>query len=303
MTSSRWVFTLNNHTSDEVTALEAVLGDATRVRYGVFGREVGSSGTPHLQGFVILESAQRLSYLRRHLSSRAHFERARGTSVQARDYCQKDGDFVEFGTFPDRAGQRNDLEELIKWSDEFTQEHGRPPSSPDIAKHQPRAYLKYPRFRALAAHRAPPRQLEFGEPNSDWQRNLIDELEGEPDDRRVTFVVDCEGGKGKTWMCRYLLTKRPVDVQVLGIGRKNDLAHMVDETKTVFLFNIGRNQMEYLSYAILEELKDRLVVSTKYSGSTKLLKPCHVVVFSNEHPDMTRLTSTDGVSRYNIVNI
>lgn len=297
MTSSRYVFTLNNWTPPEQDTVRQFLTEHTK--YAVFGRELAETGTAHLQGFLILPRPQRLSYLRHHLSARAHYETARGTSVQARDYCKKDGDFEEFGTFPERQGQRSDLDELIAWCDEFIATEGRPPSSPDIAKHQPHAYLKYPRFRGLAAHRAPPRQLEFGEPREDWQRELQLELELEPDDRMVKFIVDEAGGKGKTWFCRWMLTTRPEDVQILGIGKKHDLAYMLDTNKTIFLFNIGRNQMEFLSYGILEALKDRMVVSTKYQGCTKTFNKCHVVVFCNEYPDMTKLTT----DRYDIAII
>ena len=298
-THSRWVFTLNNYHEEAQDNVRSFLSNSSRVKYGVFGREVGQSGTPHLQGFLILVAPQRLSYLRLRLSGFAHYEPARGTSAQARDYCKKDGDFEEFGSFPDRGGQRNDLEELLDWIDGFTAANGRPPSSPDFARDQPRAYLRYPRIRALAAHRAPARQLEFGEPDRQWQRDLADELETDADDRSITFIVDPEGGNGKTWFCRYMLTKRN-DVQVLGIGKKHDLAHMVSETNSVFLFNVPRGQMDFLSYALLEALKDRLVVSTKYSGSTKMwTKNNHVIVFSNEQPDYNKLTS----DRYNVITI
>lgn len=298
MTSSRWCFTLNNYTDDEVTAIDALLG-SDAVRYAVYGKEVGASGTPHLQGFVILGNPQRMSYLRRRLSARAHYESARGTSEQNRTYCIKDGDAYEFGVFPQNQGHRSDLDELLEWADTFTTENGRPPSSPDVAKHQPRAYLKYPRFANLVRHRQQPRQLEFGEPNAEWQTNLATRLENDPDDRSIDFIIDPDGGKGKTWFCRWLLTKKPDAVQVLGIGKKADLAHMVDETKTIFLFNIGRNQMDFISYGILEAIKDRMVVSTKYNGRTKLLAKSHVVVFCNEHPDMNKLTE----DRYNLISI
>ena len=294
-TSSRWCFTINNPSDQDRTDVADFLssGDVT---YGVVGREVGESGTPHLQGFVILVSSQRLSFLRRRLSVRGHYERALGTSNQAAAYCKKDGDFDEFGTFPDRQGARNDLDEVLKWIDEFTLQEGRPPASPDIAKIHPRAYLKYPRLRALASHRAPQRQLEFGEPN-DWQRDLRGLLDEEPDDRTVDFYVDEAGGQGKTWFCRWMLTELPDKVQVLGVGKKADLAYMVDETKSIFLFNIGRGQMEYLSYPLLEALKDRMLLSTKYMGTLKTWPmKTRVIVFSNEAPDETKLTA----DRYNI---
>ena len=297
MTSARWCFTLNNPTEDEEHHISHWLDE--NARYGIFGREVGNSGTPHLQGFVILHNAQRRSFLRNNLNARGHYERAGGTSVQARDYCRKDGDFSEFGQFPERQGRRTDLDELLEWSDKFTEEHGRPPSSPDIAKHQPKAYIKYPRFKTVAAYRAPPTRLEFSEPREGWQRELVASLEQEADDRTITFVVDQEGGKGKTWLCRYLLGTRS-DVQVLGTGGYRDLAHMIDEQKKVYLFNIARGQMEHLNYSILESLKDKIVVSGKYAGTTKT-DPTnkHVVVFANEYPDATKLTA----DRYNYVEL
>lgn len=295
-TSSRYCFTINNYTAaDERACCDYFAGP--RVRYGIYGREIGSSGTPHLQGFLILRSASRRSAVSRALP-RAHLEIARGTSVQARDYCKKDGDFHEVGTFPDSQGKRSDLDTLISWCDDFITEHGRAPTSPDIAKHQPHAYLKYPRFRALAAHRAPQRRLEFGEPN-DFQRGFLERL-GEPfDDRTIDFIVNGAGGAGKTWLCRYLLTNDS-RVQILGIGKKSDIAYMVDESKSIFIFNVGRGQMEYLSYALLEALKDRMLMSTKYQGQMKTwATPVFVAVFSNEPPDMTKLTE----DRYNIMEI
>lgn len=296
-TSQRWCFTLNNPTTQDSSDVADFLssGDVT---YGVVGRETGESGTPHLQGFVILVRPQRLSFLRNRVSVRGHYERALGTSKQASDYCKKDGDFDEYGLFPERQGARNDLDEILAWVDSFIEEKGRSPASPDIAKAHPRAYLKYPRLPALARHRAPQRRLEFGEPH-EWQRDLATLLDEEPDDRTVDFYVDETGGQGKTWFCRWMLTERN-DVQVLGVGKKTDLAYMVDESKHIFLFNVGRGQMEFLSYSLLEALKDRLLQSTKYQGCLKTWeKKTRVVVFSNEFPDMNKLTG----DRYNVVNL
>lgn len=297
MTSSRWCFTLNNYSDDDEQGTADFLSSGDCV-YGIYGREIGETGTPHLQGFVILRTPQRLSYLRNNLSSRAHYERARGSSESASNYCKKDGDFTEFGDLPSRQGKRNDIDELIAWSDAFTEERGRPPTSPDIAKHKPHAYLKYPRFRALCAQRAPRRRLEFSDPR-DWQLELEQRIAEPADSRTIDFVVDPEGGKGKTWFCRYMLYAHE-GTQVLGVGKKADIAYIIDESNWVFLFNVGRGQMEYLSYPLLEALKDQMVLSTKYSGLTKIWnKPVHVVVLGNEYPDMNKLTA----DRYNVIEV
>lgn len=279
-TSSRWVFTLNNPTEDEEQHVTDFLTGPLS-KYGIFGREVGNSGTPHLQGFIILHRAQRRSFLRNNLNARAHYEVAHGTSVQARDYCKKDGDFEEFGTFPDNGGRRNDLDRLVEWIDDFTGTHNRPPTEREIACEQPAAFLRFPRFAALAALRAPPRAVESGAP-LDWQRDLRDELLLDADDRVIRFVIDPAGQAGKSWFCRWMLGQSD-KVQVLGVGRKDNIAYMIDESKSIFLFNVGRGQMKFLSTHLLEDMKDRMVISTKYASVFKQFPTnVHVVVFGNE---------------------
>ena len=61
-----------------------------------------------------------------------------------------------------------------------------------------------------------------------------------------------------------------------------------------------RGEIEFLQYSILESLKDQMIISTKYQGRTKILRKVpHVVVFTNEHPDMTKLS----IDRYKIIQL
>lgn len=297
-TSTRWVFTLNNYSEDD----EQRIGDflnGSEVRYGVYGREVASTGTPHLQGFLILHQACRLSYLRANFHQGAHYERARGSSRQASDYCKKELDFDEFGEFPAEQGKRSDLERLIDWIDDFALEHGRPPSSGDWAREQPVGYVRFPRLMELGFERHPRRPIVEGD-LVEWQRQLGEILDGPSDDRIVNFVIDEEGGKGKTWFCRWMLVNKPEKTQVITVGRSHDIAHILDETKTIFLFNIPRGKMDRLNWSLIEGLKDGLVVSGKYNGRIKVwTQYVHVVVFGNEDPDMSRLSH----DRYNFIRL
>lgn len=92
--SRSWVFVLNNYTQDEETALQA---DGI-FRYLVYGREVGISGTPHLQGFFYLRDAKTWHTLHRRYP-RMWIERAKANE-KAIEYCKKDGDFFEKGEAP-----------------------------------------------------------------------------------------------------------------------------------------------------------------------------------------------------------
>lgn len=294
--SKRWVFTLNNYTNIEEVALTDVLSST---RYYIYGREVGESGTPHLQGFVIFGSNQRLGALRRRFNNRIHWEIARGTSQQARDYCKKDGDFIEHGDFPENNGKRSDLDEFIAWGDSFISDHGRAPSDREIAMEQPKAFTKFPRLIQCLRLRAPAPELQLGEPR-EWQIELAAECDGVADGRGVKFIVDSDGGKGKSWFQKWYFTKNPDKVQLLGVGKRDDMTHMVNEHCRVFFINVPRGGMEFLQYSVLEMLKDQVVSSPKYMSTMKILQECpHVVVFCNEDPDMSKLTA----DRYKIVTI
>lgn len=103
----RWVFTLNNYSDEEYAAIL----DSDSLKYLIVGREVGESGTPHLQGYFELPNERTLSGLKKDpMFTRAHLEPALGSSIDNIVYCSKQGDFVTRGT-PSAQGQgkRTDL--------------------------------------------------------------------------------------------------------------------------------------------------------------------------------------------------
>jgi len=87
--------------------------------YYVFGREVGESGTPHLQGYVCLKEKKALSWIKKHIHSGAHWEVMRGTPEQAAEYCKKDGDFVEVGEIPESPQQCGGAGNKRRWVEAF----------------------------------------------------------------------------------------------------------------------------------------------------------------------------------------
>lgn len=292
----RYVFTLNNPTPEELLLYEEHLASDI-VKYAVYGNETGESGTPHLQGFVIYARPQRFSAARG-LLPRSHLEAARGTSKQCRDYCVKDGDFREFGEFPGRSGQRSDLSSFFEWGDQFASDHGAAAESPDVAMEQPIAYVRYPRVVRALFHRQPAPVLQEGALRP-WQQELEELLLTEPDDRTVLFYVDNVGNQGKSWFCRFMVTKYPSKVQLMGPGKLSDMAFTINTSRSHFLFNVPRSQMEHLQYAILEQLKDRVVFSSKYQSITKVFRHCNwVVVFCNESPDLTKMSVDRYVIKY-----
>jgi len=291
-----WCFTINNWTEDTEQLL-GELGEDDGVEYLVFGREVApETGTRHLQGFVTFAARRRFDYVRRSFPG-AHIEAARGTPYEAAEYCKKDGDFEQFGTPPKGRGSSSNrgverqFDVYKDWLQGFIEENGRRPYEREIALEHTSLFCRYGRaILRLTELISPAPRLEEGELR-DWQIDLNNIVSGEGTDRVIHFVVDQDGGKGKSYFQRWFYTNNAEKTQLLAPGKRDDIAHAIDVSKTVFFFNVPRGGMEFLQYTILEQLKDRCVFSPKYESQMKvLLSKVHVVVFSNEHPLMDKMT-------------
>jgi len=105
--STRWVFTLNN------PEFPVTYNQSNQIYY-VYGNEVGESGTPHHQGFIVFDKQKYLTQVKE-LNDKAHWEIAKGTNKQASDYCKKDGDFVEKGTLPEEPSRLGAKANKDKW--------------------------------------------------------------------------------------------------------------------------------------------------------------------------------------------
>lgn len=294
--AKHWVFTINNWSAEDDERLRRL---ANVVPYIVFGYETGESGTPHLQGYVCFSQRLRLQQAKRFVGETAHLEVKRGTPKQASEYCKKDGLYFEFGSLPEEE-RGCQFTRIREWAVAWKADIGRLPMEREVAEHWPGQYVRYRNnlLQLIQLCDDPP-AYDTSELR-DWQAEMETWLNGESDDRTVVFVVNPTGGIGKTWFQRYYLTKHPDKTQILSIGKRDDIAHAIDEKKSVFFFNVPRESMEYLNYSILEQIKDKMVFSPKYCSRTKLFKNnVHVVVFSNEMPDMHKMTE----DRYHVISL
>jgi len=111
MQSTKWCFTLNNYTLEEVVYVREEI--MPTCKYGIIGEErAPETGTQHLQGFLIFKSNQRFKAVHA-LIPRAHWELAKGSPEQNKTYCSKEGMFYEHGECPITKGEG----EKRRWTD------------------------------------------------------------------------------------------------------------------------------------------------------------------------------------------
>ena len=216
LSSCYWCFTLNNPPEGYYEWIKSMYEDDEKdIEYVVYGRETAdTTGTFHLQGFVQFGSPITENDLETNGPSQrmfqAHWSAARRV-LRARKYCCKMckcgkydspnqdavctcGIVSEHGAFCMRKGKRTDLDEFKAAVEKggMTMAKARKTYSEVVAR--------YPKFATdyISDHR--PMREVAEHVMYPWQRAMFDRITNyPPHDREVMFVVDFEGGKGKSW--------------------------------------------------------------------------------------------------------
>nr|AZL93964.1 assistant replication initiation protein [Banana bunchy top virus] len=284
MASSKWCFTLNYSSAAEREDFLSRLKEED-VHYAVVGDEVApSSGQKHLQGYLSLKKGIRLGGLKKRYSSKAHWEIARGTDEQNRGYCSKETLVLELGTpVVPRSNKRKLMERYREDPEELKMD--------DPSKYR----------RCLAAD-----SIEKARNNSkwvhelrEWQNQLIQHIEGVPDDRSIIWVYGPAGGEGKSTFARYLSLK-PGWGYING-GKTSDMMHIITmDADNHWIIDIPRSNSEYLNYGVIEQIKNRVLINTKYEPCVirKDGQNVHVIVMANVLPDYCKISE----DRIKIIN-
>jgi len=155
----RWSFTNFKFDTIELeTFCELGLENETALRYICFGLETcPDTGKPHMQGYCELHRPMRRASVQKILGRlgcdpKCHVEAAREVRACNQNYCRKDGDFFEAGSWESGGqGARTDLHPAIDLAKTA-------PTAWSIIEQYPAEYCKYSRgldrIRVLAAKRA-----------------------------------------------------------------------------------------------------------------------------------------------------
>lgn len=285
-------FTVNNYNEDYPQKLiEYVQKNEANIQYLVAGQEIGANGTPHIQGFIHLKSDPKtcgVKFWRAELpyGSTTHFTAARGTDEQNEKYCTKEGPFMEFG-------EKAEVE--CKWA-KLIETAKR--SLTDCQTIDPEIFVRhYNQLKAIHEDYNQPKMSAILDNLREWQKKAIHKLETQTD-REILFIVDEEGGKGKSALAKHLMTT--TKSWACQGGKINDLMYAYDTEAEYVIFDMARcNNPDYYPWNFMENLKNGWFTSTKYKGGMKMFEAPKIIVFMNELPPRNKLSS----DRYNVFSI
>lgn len=115
----KWMITENDRPEQLRDELEDICKREKDIKYICGQLEKGSN--LHFQGYVQLGKAQRMTWLKKHISHTAHFDVQKAPrNDQARDYCMKEDEttiedtFVEYGSYIKGRGSRTDVNKAVQ---------------------------------------------------------------------------------------------------------------------------------------------------------------------------------------------
>lgn len=122
----------------------------------------------------------------------------------------------------------------------------------------------------------------------DWQQNVINIIEGEPDMRKIHWFVDRKGNTGKSFLVKYISLKYGC---IIGDGKKNDVFNQIktaddnDENMKIIIIDCPRTMLDYVNYGAIESIKNGMIYSGKYEGGQVHFEIPHVIIMANEEPN------------------
>ncbi len=249
--SRNFVFTMNNYEDTKLV-------DELDCRYIIYGKEVGASGTPHLQGAVVFKSARRLPAVIKKMPG-CHVEMMHGRLEQAVEYCMKDGDWTERGDKPKSQSEKG-AGEKRRWKEiREAAEEGRYEDIDDEVRFKYDQNIERIRSRALKA-----RKLQDTETQHEWYWG--------------------DSGTGKSRKAR---TENPEAY----LKMCNKWWDGYTDQETVIIEDLDKKHDVLCHH--LKIWGDRYPFPGEMKGSGAVIRPKKIIVTSNYHPSDIWFSDSD----------
>lgn len=121
-----------------------------------------------------------------------------------------------------------------------------------------------------------------------WQEMVLAELQKQPHPRKIYWIWDEFGNKGKSVFCTYLGIKQ--DATILTVGGYRDIAQCMPDNPKIIAFDYPRTMDGKVNYTAIEACKDGRIFSAKYESKMKWFNVPHVLVFCNFPPEYHKMS-------------
>ena len=220
-----------------------------------------------------------------------HLEKANGTAKENVEYCSKQGKVFTKGVMNENGKKRVDMVKAVNQVIEGV------PTSALVEEHGAGFIMQRKKIMdvAWAIKRENAKQKELERYKAielrEWQVEVIKQLM-EQNDREILFVIDPEGGYGKTFLTAYLAAVE--GAFTCENGRSADIKYSYmkhDNVNMLVVFDLTKSSEDHINYEIIELLKNGRFTNTKYESQQVVGSPNKVVVFTNTHLDFTKFSS------------
>lgn len=238
----RWCFTYNNYTEQDISSIVPIIQE--RCRLAIFGKEIGESGTPHLQGYIEFNvKARPMSVFKGGTLVKIHWEKAIGDKYANINYCSKED------------------KKAFCWKCKIKK----------------------------------PLEIIAEEGLFPWQRNIVNMINEEPDNRKVYWYWSHKGNIGKTCFCKFLTVNYgAMCLHGKGSDVRNGVVQYLNDqgdTPDLVVYPIPRcHDSDYVSYEAIENIKDMYFYSGKYEGGMVCGNSPHLIIFANQPPKEEKLS-------------
>lgn len=130
-----------------------------------------------------------------------------------------------------------------------------------------------------------------------WQKEIVDLVRTEPNDRDIHWYWEATGNVGKTALCKKLCVEEGA---VICSGKAADIKYSVLKYEEVngdyprlIIYDVPRTSLKYISFTGIEEVKGGVFMSSKYECGQCIMNSPHVLVFANEAPEDLDVVSHD----------
>ncbi len=292
--------TIFDYKLEKVTPL---LNNSSKVKCYQYQEEYSEVKKRHIQLYMEFNNKQTFSGVKRYFKNqRIHVENRRGTKQQAVSYCMKSETRIE-GTNPVgyntniKQGSRSALNSAI------IDYINRKITKKDFLNQYPKYWLKsskqlnYERREKVKENYNMKLKKKYEiSVLHPWQVSLIEKLKKQSD-RQILWIYEASGHVGKSWMAKYIYSMLE-DVLLIKKGKVSDVVYLYNRQKYVCC-DLARSQEGFVSYNLLEDLKDGTIFIGKYEPKMIVCDSAKVIVFANWPPETNKLS----VDRWDIYEI